>query len=252
MPRTYSPNAALSLLGVAAKHSPGSASSLGKGLELKQMDLSVFTFQAPRVEERGAFPRLVTGGSPKVYNRAKVVPGGDLAKENKWIGRIAQGDLEAFEELYASYKRRIFAYLFRTLSSREKAEEALNEVMLSVWKGAPRFRGDSRLSTWVFGIARHKALNHLGRQELPIEESDQDLEAADEKEGMEERLIRKDLVKQALGHLSPQHREVVELTFFAELSYQEIAGVVGCPVNTVKTRMFHAKRHLRGILQELS
>ncbi|MEE8585313.1 MAG: sigma-70 family RNA polymerase sigma factor [Acidobacteriota bacterium] len=216
------------------------------------MNLNVSTFRGATPGERGAFPALAAGGCPKVYNRAKIVPGGDLANENTWIGKIAQGDLEAFEELYASYKRRIFAYLFRTLSSREKAEEALNEVMLSVWKGAPRFRGDSRLSTWVFGIARHKALNHLGRQGLPIEESDKALEAADEKEGMEERLIRKDLVKRALGHLSPQHREVVELTFFAELSYQEIAGVVGCPVNTVKTRMFHAKRHLRGILQEMS
>lgn len=199
-----------------------------------------------------AFTRLVTGECPKVYNRAKPLLGGDLAEESRWVAKIAQGDLEAFEELYASYKRRIFAYLFRMLSSRDRAEEALNEVMLSVWRGASRFRGDSQLSTWIFGIARHKALNRLGRRRLEVEESDEAVDAVDEREGFEDRLVRKDLVKRALVQLSPQHREVVELTFFAELSYQEIAEIAGCPVNTVKTRMFHAKRHLRGILQAMS
>lgn len=216
------------------------------------MILEASALRGPMVGKKTPLPRLVTGECPRVYNRAKFTSGGDLANEDNWISKIAKGDLEAFEELYASYKRRIFAYLFRTLNSREKAEEALNEVMLSVWKGAARFRGESRLSTWVFGIARHKALNHLGRRELPLEESEEDFDAADEREGLEERLIRKDLVKQALGHLTPRHREVVELTFFAELSYQEIAAIVDCPVNTVKTRMFHAKRRLRDILREMS
>src|SRR5262245_35308103 len=125
----------------------------------------------------------------------------------------------------------------------------MNDVMYVVWQDAARFERRSKVSTWVFAIAWHKALRALERQQREkvsrTTETD-DLPAA-ERGAMEDR----DWLRRGLDQLSPEHRLVVELTFFAGCSYVEIAGIAGCPVNTVKTRMFHARRKLRDILKAL-
>lgn len=173
-------------------------------------------------------------------------------QEAEWIRRIALGDREAFENLFRSYQRRIFAYLYGLVGRAETAEELTSDVLVEVWKNASRFRGDSRPSTWIFGIARYKALSALRRPELDQAEEKAAAGVADPAMAADERLAKEAVrrsVREALARLSPAHREVIELTFYHGFSCQEIAQIVKRPVNTVKTRMFHARRRLHEILE---
>lgn len=174
--------------------------------------------------------------------------------ERAWIRQIAGGDRGAFDRLFRAYHVRVFRYLFRMVGSAESAEELANDVMVAVWESARRFRAESKASTWIFGIAHHKALNALRRRrpaEVEVEAARElphpgdDPEARLAREGYAER------VRRALQGLSPEHREVVQLAFFQGLSYAEIAAIARCPVNTVKTRMFHARRRLQRVLHEM-
>ena len=165
------------------------------------------------------------------------------------LERIAARDQAAFAEFYAIYRRRLARFLGRVIASSDSVDELINDVMYVVWQDAARFERRSKVSTWVFAIAWHKALRALERQQREkvsrTTETD-DLPAA-ERGAMEDR----DWLRRGLDQLSPEHRLVVELTFFAGCSYIEIAEIAGCPVNTVKTRMFHARRKLRDILKAL-
>jgi RNA polymerase sigma-70 factor (ECF subfamily) len=173
------------------------------------------------------------------------------------LQRIAAKERGAFEEIYALYYRRLFSYLFKLTRRAEMVEEVLNDVMLVIWNKAASFDGRSRPSTWIFGIAYHKAMKALA-QRRPAEQATEDrdrepLEPVDLEEP-ESMLARRQLattVGRALLAISAEQRAVVELTYYYGLSYQEIAGIVGCPVNTVKTRMFHARRRLRDLLPEM-
>ncbi len=191
-------------------------------------------------------------------------------EEFSLLRRVADADREAFETLYHLYYRRLFAYLFKLTRRGDLVEEVLNDVMFAVWTSAARFDGRSRPSTWIFGIAYHKALKALARQAATAggsggssggaggtrgeEDGGREVEEPATGEGPESLISRREVAStlgKALGTLSPEHRAVVELTYYYELSYGEIAEIVGCPVNTVKTRMFHARRRLRELLPAL-
>ena len=180
-------------------------------------------------------------------------------RDARLLERVARGDQQAFETLYHRYHRRLFGYLLRVLRRPALIEEVLDDVMLAVWKGADRFDGRSRASTWILGIAHHKALKALDRSRRTAErESDEALdseaEPAGERRGPEAAAVRAELrrkLRSAMEVLSPVQRAVVELTFFYGHSYPEVAEIVGCPVGTVKTRMFHARRLLKERLPEL-
>jgi RNA polymerase sigma factor (sigma-70 family) len=169
------------------------------------------------------------------------------------LRRVAAKDRKAFEALYHLYYRRLFGYLLKLTRRAEMVEEVLNDVMLAIWKGAASFDGRSRPSTWIFGIAYHKALKALARQPQESREETEGPEPVDQ-EGPESLAVRRELatvLSRALGALSPDQRAVVELTYYYGLAYQEISEIVGCPVNTVKTRMFHARRRLKELLPGL-
>jgi RNA polymerase sigma-70 factor (ECF subfamily) len=173
------------------------------------------------------------------------------------LRRVGARDRKAFETLYHAYYRRLFAYLLKVMRRADLVEEVLNDVMLAIWKGAAGFDGRSRPSTWIFGIAYHKALKALARRSArAMESTDTDREPAEpvDAEEPESLLARRELATvlgQALRALPAEQRTVVELTYYYGLPYQEIAEIMGCPVNTVKTRMFHARRRLRELLPEL-
>jgi RNA polymerase sigma-70 factor (ECF subfamily) len=173
--------------------------------------------------------------------------------DQQLVTRIAAGDRLAFEQLFNDYGERVFRYAHRLISDVTKAEEVTNDVMLEVWKTAARFEGRSKVSTWILGITRHLALNAVRRKSLDTIDVDDAPALADDnltEAAMEhDRDVLKDTLNRALGRLSTDHRDVVELTFFHGLNYQEIAAVVGCPENTVKTRMFHARKQLKGFLR---
>lgn len=168
------------------------------------------------------------------------------------LAAVARGDLTAFEEIYRRHSGAVTGFLFRMTGNPRIVEELLNDVMLVVWRKAGTFAGRSRVSTWILGVAYRKALRavrDLARRPSFVEVEP---DMAVERDGPELQLAdreRRDRVRAALAELSPEHRAVVELTFYGDLHYREIATIVGCPENTVKTRMFHARKRLREVLE---
>jgi RNA polymerase sigma-70 factor, ECF subfamily len=171
-----------------------------------------------------------------------------------WIKQIAEGNRDAFERFYGEYQKRLFRYFMRLVNRSEAAEELTNDVLVEVWKKAGEFRGLSKVSTWIFGIAHYKALNEFRARKPATVEIEMAANEADPGETPEESAAQvnlKEKIKRALQALSPEHREVMELTFTNGLSYQEISDIMQCPVNTVKTRMFYAKKQLQEILDKM-
>jgi len=169
------------------------------------------------------------------------------ADELRLLERIKGGDRAAFEQLYRIYHPRLTRFLLNLVRRPLLVEEVLNDTLMVVWERGDSFSGASKLSTWIFAIGYRKAMKALRRQDEPVEDSERDLRISPEA-GPEEALDHKrvhNLLVEAMAHLSADHRAVVDLTYFHELSYREIAEIVDCPVDTVKTRMFHARRHLR-------
>ncbi len=172
------------------------------------------------------------------------------------LARIGSGDRNALHSLYNTYYHPLLRFIYRITGKLDLAQEGVNDVMLVVWRSGRSFGGRSSVSTWIMGIAYRKALKLLAssrrwtdrfvstsfdevveRYEPPAEQSDDgDL---------------RDLLDEALRHLSAEHRAVVELTYFYGCSYEEIAAIAACPVNTVKTRMFHARAKLKKLLPAL-
>lgn len=174
-----------------------------------------------------------------------------MDREAEWIKKIASGDRTAFEELFRAYQKRIFGYAFRMLGDAALADEVTSDVLFEVWKGAARFGGRSRISTWIFGIAHHKAIDALRRKKPKELEIESQRHAEYPGEGPEHAAVRRDeraRLHAKLAELSQDHREVIELAFFQERSVDEIAEIAHCPPATVKTRMFYARKKLREIL----
>jgi RNA polymerase sigma factor (sigma-70 family) len=170
------------------------------------------------------------------------------------IRRVAAKDRRAFETLYQRYVQRLHRYLSRQIQSAELTEEVLNDVMLVIWQSAARYNGASRVSTWIFGIAHHKALKAralLASRAATAPLSDDEVTGEEGPEDVTMRAELDRLLARGLAALSPEQRAVVELTFHEGCSYQEIAAITRAPVNTVKTRMFHARRRLQPLLSAL-
>jgi RNA polymerase sigma factor (sigma-70 family) len=166
------------------------------------------------------------------------------------IRRVVGRDRQAFETLYHRYSPVVYRYLWKLIRQREMVEEALNDVMMVVWETASRFNGTSRLSTWILGIAHNKALKARSRSARFDTELRQAEPYGVESSGPEDAWAQRELasaVARAIDSLPAEQGAVVELTLYHDLSYAEIAKIVGCPVNTVKTRMLYARRRLASL-----
>ena len=164
------------------------------------------------------------------------------SEDRALLEQIASGDREALTALYTHYHPRLFKFVFRLTQSHATTEEVVNDIMLAVWKSASSFRGDAKPSTWIFGIAYRQSMKRLARKQLAIAKHVEADSVVDERAEM---LEQEDWVRSGLAELPASQRLAVELVFFLGLSYEEVAAVADCPVNTVKTRMFHARRKLR-------
>jgi len=176
--------------------------------------------------------------------------------EVELLARIARGDRQALTLLYHRYYHSLLRFMHRLTGDLGAAQEGVNDVMLVVWERAAVFGGRSRVGTWILGIAYRKALKLLAASrrwtsrlasdpiEDLVERSALGAEHSDDDD-------LRDLLDEALRHLSAEHRAVVELTYFYGCSYEEIAVIAACPVNTVKTRMFHARAKLKTLLPAL-
>lgn len=167
--------------------------------------------------------------------------------ERELLTCIANGDLQAFERLYRVYQPRLTRFLTTLLKRPQLIEEVLDDTMMVVWQTAGKFRGSSKPSTWIFAIAYRKAHKATRRWPEPVEDPEFDTRVSEEPlpdENLHHDRLRSALMK-AMDNLSADHRAVVDLTYFHGLGYREIAEIVDCPVDTVKTRMFHARRRLK-------
>jgi RNA polymerase sigma-70 factor (ECF subfamily) len=171
--------------------------------------------------------------------------------ERSLLRRIAEGDRAAFESFFRTYERRVYRYVARLLNDDGLANEVASDVMVEVWNGAGRYAGRSKPSTWVLGIAHHKALDCLRRTRRDAALLRLAEPARPETSDPESRAIESSTraqIEAALETISPEHRAVLHLTFVLGYAQAEIAAIVGCPLGTVKTRVYHAKRALRAAL----
>lgn len=192
--------------------------------------------------------------TPPSTSPGRSTPGAESSEDLIQLRRVAAGDRDAFEQLYRAYHPRVMRFLYRLTRSPELAEEVFNDVMFVVWRKSAGFKGRSKVSTWVLGIAYRKGLKaaararrRRGRRSL----SELDLATLREPGSLADRRELRDYVGKALDTLPEAQRTVLELAYYLGHSCSEIADIVGCPENTVKTRMFHARKRLRAILPHL-
>ena len=180
-----------------------------------------------------------------INTRKETDPGSPNELERQLLLRISDRDRDALREFYELYHPRVFKFVFRLTNSYSLADELANDIMVVVWNKAGTFRGDSKVSTWIFGVAYRQTMRRLSRKKLPLVSSvDLDTLNADQDDSLEQ----EDWVRQAMQRLPDAQRITVLLVFYLGMSYEEVAEVADCPVNTVKTRMFHARKKLKSLL----
>ena len=167
------------------------------------------------------------------------------------IGRIAAGDKLAMRALFARHHVRVFRFVTRLVRDPQLAEDVVSEVFLEVWRHAAAFEARSAASTWLLSIARFKALSSLRRRgEAQLDEVTAAAipDSADDPEVTVRKKERGEILRDCLTRLSPDHREIVDLVYYQGLAIGQVAAIVGIPENTVKTRMFHARKQLSVLL----
>ena len=175
--------------------------------------------------------------------------------EREWLAAVSRGDRRAFEQLYQRYHDRLARFLLRYTPHRDLIDEIVNQALWVVWRKSGEFRGDSKVGTWIIGIAYRcmlKALRDSGSRHEPLEaEFDEATSSiADDADENEQRELR-DWVRHGLLLLPPEQRTTMELAYFMGQSCEEIASIMNCAVGTVKARMFHARLRLRNTLPAL-
>lgn len=178
-------------------------------------------------------------------------PAGDEDQiDRALLAATAAGDVSAFERLYRRHYRKLHDFVARLLGGIEGAEEVASDAMRVLWRSADRFEGRAKVSTWLFGICYRLTLQAQRRsakrwRDVSFEE---DMHAPASAGDDVEAAFQRAEVARALIQLSPEHRAVMELTYYHGLTYGEIAEVVDCPVGTVKTRMMHARARMRRLI----
>jgi RNA polymerase sigma-70 factor (ECF subfamily) len=179
-------------------------------------------------------------------------PQSSEARESLLLQRVADRDRQAFEELYTAYHRRLSRFLMRLAPRYDFAEEIINDTFWVVWRKAGEFRGASRVSTWIMGIAYRRALRAL-RDERHVVTSDRQMSEEDtpDSEDSAANADMQDWISRGLAELPEEQRLTLELAYFLGYSCEEISAITGSPVGTIKARMFHAREKLRLSLPSL-
>lgn len=176
----------------------------------------------------------------------------DAAHEQALMRQVAAGDRAALAALYRDYHRRLSRFLGRLTRRADIIEEVINDSFWIVWQKAAGFRGDSRVSTWIMGIAYRCALKSLrqhGPEPIATDEEQGEVFATNDPHAEHE---LRDWVSKGMGRLPAEQRLVLELAYGGGHSIEEIASIMQCPEGTVKARMFHARMKLRNLLPELA
>jgi len=174
----------------------------------------------------------------------------DRLHERVLVLRCQGGDEAAFEELVGNYSQRLRYYLRKMLRDGDRAEDILQDVWLQVLRGLARLADPGAFPAWLYRIARDRVYRELRERRSPlrlVEEMDFAAETGDDLRSEDAESIHA-----ALDRLAPEHREVLVLRFLEDMTYEDIAGVTGCPVGTVRSRIHYAKRALLSALERTS
>ncbi|MHA6203616.1 RNA polymerase sigma factor [Dyella soli] len=174
------------------------------------------------------------------------------ATDRMLLQRMSMGDRAALALLYRSYHGRLGRFLSRLTRRADVIEEVINDCFWIAWQKAGSFHGDSRVSTWIMGIAYRcglKALRQHGDEPVDHDSLPEDRTPAHDPD--EDRELR-DWLSKGLAHLSADQRVVVELVYGVGHSLDDVAVIMQCPVGTVKARLFHARVKLRNVLPTLA
>ena len=178
-------------------------------------------------------------------------------KARNLLDLVAVGNHAAYEDLYRLLSSRVFAFARRMIGNAETAEEVLADTMYDVWRTAAQFRGDSKVSTWVLGIARNKALMALRSAKTHSQDGSEDIDdyadildsgAPDGFDRLAEKQAS-EMIQRCLERLSGKHRECLHLIHFEDLSMKEVALVQGIPEGTIKSRLSHARIQLAACVE---
>jgi RNA polymerase sigma-70 factor, ECF subfamily len=164
---------------------------------------------------------------------------------------IADGDRSAMRVLFQRYNVRLYRFILRLVRNAALAEDIVSEVFLEVWRSAGRFKAKSQVSTWLFAIARHKAisaLRHRSEAQLDDHMAAAVVDPLDSPETHSAQMDRCEIIQKCLKRLSPRHREIIDLVYYHEKSVKEVAEIVGVPRGTVQTRMFYARKRMAKLL----
>lgn len=175
------------------------------------------------------------------------------ADDRPLIARMAAGDSTALRTFYGRYQVRVFRFVTRLVRTEAVAEELTNEIFLEAWRNAGTYEGRASASTWLLSIAHHRAVSSLRKRR--DEGWDEDAAAAladdgDNPEVVAQKADKSAIMRRCMDRLSPDHREIIDLVYYHEMSISEVSEVVKIPENTVKTRLFHARKKLSELLQE--
>jgi len=168
------------------------------------------------------------------------------------LQRMAAGDRAALSTMYRAYHGRLTRFLNRLTRRADIIEEVINDCFWIVWQKAGTFQGDSRVSTWIMGIAYRCGLKSLRQHgSEPVDEDSVPEDRVPSHDPGEDREMR-DWLGRGLDRLSPEQRVVVELVYGIGHSLDDVAAIMQCPVGTVKARLFHARVKLRNLLPGLA
>ena len=166
------------------------------------------------------------------------------------VRRLAAGDKQALSELYSRYGLHILNYLIRLLEDRHTAEEVLQNVMLAVWQQARDFRGESKVRSWMFAIARRQAFKAQRGQVRSLELDEALVANGSDPQSTLEKKHQIEILKNAINQLTLHEQQALELVYFRGLSLSEAATWLDIPVNTVKSRLHRARANLRKHLEK--
>ncbi|HXW49385.1 MAG TPA: sigma-70 family RNA polymerase sigma factor, partial [Xanthobacteraceae bacterium] len=174
--------------------------------------------------------------------------------DERLLERVAKGDSLAMRAMFARHNVRVHRFVLRLVRDEALAQDVVNDVFLDVWRNAGQFKGEtSQVSTWIMAIARFKAISSLRRrrdEQLDDAEATTIPDSADDPETAIQKKDRVAILRRCMSHLSGVHREIIELAYYQDKSVKEVAGMLGVPENTVKTRMFHARKRMSELLHE--
>jgi len=175
--------------------------------------------------------------------------------DEELVARSIRGDSDSFNELILRWERPIYALAYRTIGREEDARDVCQETFLRAFRGLPAFRGQSKFSSWLYRIALNLCRDWMRRQRrTPVVQAPDDVDllelaaAAEPSESIEDLVARKDLtreVERMMAALPEEQRTAIVLKEYHGLTFQEIADLVGCPLSTVKTRLYQGLTVLR-------